>query len=147
MSAHDPGLSHHPAPHADRLSGGRAAILIFGGPAAWFLQLCIGVALTSRNCFPRSERFWTPLADPGAHVWAVGVMLAFVVLALGVGFAAQRTLRHVAREEEGDHADLAEIGHGRTRFVALWGVALGYGSAIAAALTFVAFLLVPPCAG
>ena len=42
---------------------------------------------------------------------------------------------------------LMEIGAGRTRFLALWGMVLGVGFALAAAITAVAFIVLPRCAG
>ena len=148
MTARPSSLSHHPAPHRHRLSAAKAALLVFGGPVAWLTQLCIGVALVSWPCYPGGDRLWAPLAG---HEWtrgvAVFVLLLFALAALAVGLLAHATLREVRHEEDGGHVELLEIGQGRTRFVAIWGVALGYGSAIAAALTLIAFAMVPRCAG
>ena len=141
-------LSHHPAPHADKMSGARAFFILFGGPLAWFVQFNLGVMLSGWPCYPSDRRLPAPLPDyRWTVIGAVVVLGAGVLVAVAAGITAQRMLRRVRDEAEGGHAELAEIGHGRTRFIALWGVALGYGSAVAAALTLVAFLLVPRCAG
>jgi hypothetical protein len=142
------GLSHHPAPHAERLSRAHIAFILCGGPAAWFIQLLLGVWLTSWPCFPHDQRLAAPLGDYGWSGVAAMVIVALCALVAGAaGLAGHRALRLVIDEESGKHEALAEIGHGRTRFISLWSVALGYGAAIAAILTFAAFLLVPRCAG
>ncbi|KQX17658.1 MULTISPECIES: hypothetical protein [unclassified Sphingomonas] len=143
-----PGLSHHPAPQGGKLPGWKAFALIFGGPLAWFAQLNVGVALSSWPCFPHSDRLWAPIGSTnGSSGITLVIMILCIAVAFATGWLAQQMLRRVAHEEQGDHIELAEIGHGRTRFIALWAVILGYGSAIATALTFIAFLLVPRCAG
>jgi hypothetical protein len=148
MSPGPESLSHHPAPHARKLSNARAFFILFGGPLAWFVQFNLGVMLSGWPCYPSERRLAAPPPDyDWTRTGAVIVLGLGVLVALAAGFSAQLMLRRVRDEVEGGHAELAEIGHGRTRFIALWGVALGYGSAIAAALTLVAFLLVPRCAG
>jgi hypothetical protein len=75
----------------------------------------------------------------------MGAMLAavmFALLALGVSC---RALRRTQRAASGGSAH--DMGAGRTRFLALWGVLLGSAFAIAAAMTAVAFILLPRCAG
>ncbi len=142
------GLSHHPAPHGDRLSPWRAAFILVGGPAVWLLQLMIGASLSGWSCFPAEERLWSELAGFGwTRTAAIIVIAAAVLVAAASGMAARADWRRVRHEEEGGHAALAEIGHGRTRFIALWGMAFGFGSTLASLITLVAFLLVPRCAG
>ena len=148
MTREQSGLSHHPAPHGDRLSTGKAAFLLFTGPLAWFAQLCIGYGLMSWPCFPHDEKLMAPLAGYEAtRAIALVLLLACAVLAAVSGFVALRTLREVKGEREGGHEDLIHIGHGRTRFTALWGAILGLGFAITTLATLAAFALVPRCAG
>ncbi|EQB05882.1 hypothetical protein [Sphingobium baderi] len=142
------GLSHHPATHADRLPPWRAAFILACGPAAWLLQLMVGASLTGWSCFPADERLWSEPAGLGwTRTAAIIVIAVAVLIAWASGAAAWSDLRRVRGEEEGGPAALAEIGHGRTRFIALWGLVLGVGSAAASLITLVAFLLVPRCAG
>jgi hypothetical protein len=58
-----------------------------------------------------------------------------------------RAYRRTQDEAAGDTANLAESGAGRTRFLSLWGVLLGSAFAVATAMTGVAFLTLPRCAG
>jgi hypothetical protein len=47
----------------------------------------------------------------------------------------------------GDARHLMEVGAGRTRFLALWGIVLAAGFSGATAVTTVAFVLLPRCSG
>jgi len=139
---------HHPAPHRDKLSGWMASLLLYTGPLAWLLQICVGEAMTSWPCYPDMDRRTAPIAG---YEWTWGAAITVLVLcaiaACAAGLFAWRKFREVREEREGGHEKLLEIGHGRTRFVSLWGAYLGLGFAIATLLTLVAFLLVPPCLG
>jgi hypothetical protein len=44
-------MSTHPAPQAGQVKLHETFFALFGGPIAWFLQLCAGFALSSEPCF------------------------------------------------------------------------------------------------
>lgn len=148
MTRRADALSRHPAPRSDEISTGMTAFILFTGPLAWFTQFCVGFALISWPCFPDESRRVLPIAGYG---WSGGaaliLLLACALLAIVSGFVAWRLLRRVADEAPGGHAHLIEAGHGRTRFVALWGTILGVGFSIATLATLAGFALVPRCAG
>jgi hypothetical protein len=77
----------------------------------------------------------------------VAVMLAGVVIALLAFWVSWRAVQRTRDEGAGDHRHLLETGAGRTRFLALWGVVLGSGFAVASLVTGVAFVFLPRCAG
>ena len=141
-------LSHHPAPKGDELSPRMIAFLLYTGPLAWFAQLCIGMMLTSWPCFPGMERLGSPLKG---YEWtrpaALLILLLCALLATVSGIVGFRKLQAVKEEREGGHHELIEVGHGRTRFVALWGTILGFSFTVATLVTLVAFTMVPRCAG
>jgi len=138
----------HPAPHGHRLTTPVAFFILCAGPLAWFVQLCGSVALLGWPCFPMMDRYQLPMPNYG---WTRGGAIALLILCLGVaitaGIVSLAKLAEVRHEKEGGHADLIEIGHGRTRFLALWGAVLSFSSAFVIVLTVVAFLAVPRCAG
>lgn len=141
-------LSHHPAPCRDQLSTAKTAFVLYTGPLAWLLQLCAGLMLTSWPCFPATERLREPLAGYGwTLAGAIGVLIGGALLAAVAGWVSWRTLQATKQEREGGHRALADIGHGRTRFVALWGTILGAGFGLATLVTLVAFAMVPRCLG
>lgn len=139
---------HHPAPQRDKLSGWAASLLLYTGPLAWLLQICVGEAMTSWPCYPDMDRRTAPISG---YEWtwtaAIVVLVLCAIAACTAGLFAWRTFHEVRAEVDGGHEKLLEIGHGRTRFVSLWGAYLGLGFALATLVTLVAFLLVPPCLG
>jgi hypothetical protein len=142
------GLSHHPAPARDEMSTLHAHALLFTGPFAWFLQFLVGVPLANWPCYPADTRLMLPAEGYGWTRGAALLLLGLCVVAAAIAaLASWRLLQRVSDAREGGHAEPAEVGHGRTRFIALWGVCLGVGFAIATLLTFVGFALVPRCAG
>jgi hypothetical protein len=78
-------------------------------------------------------------------------MVVLTIAAVAVSLAAfgvsMRAFNRTRDETHGGAHHLMEIGAGRTRFLALWGMVLGAGFALAAAITAVAFIAVPRCAG
>lgn len=148
MSRDRSSLSHHPAPHADRLSTPAASFILLTGPLAWFVQLCTGFMLLSWPCYPGDIRLVEPLAGYGwTRLAALLVLLACALLAAASGAFAWRKYQEVREEREGGHADLIHIGHGRTRFIALWGAILGVGFTLTTLATLAGFALVPRCIG
>jgi len=137
----------HPAPHADKLSTRRAMFMLFGGPLAWFVQLCGSVALLGWPCFPMMDRLAAPLPHYGwTRPAAVALLVVMLAAALVTGFVSLAKLNEVRHEKEGGHTELIEIGRGRTRFTAMWGVVLGFGFALATLLTAIPLLMIPRCA-
>jgi len=137
-----------PAPQGHRLSPLGASLLLYTGPLAWLLQLTIGEVLTSWPCFPGPEHLEAPL--PGYDWTRIAAILLLIVCALAAwsaGFAAWRVFRSVRDEGKSGHDTLAEIGDGPTRFIALWGICLGFGFGAVTLLTLAGFALVPLCLG
>jgi len=136
----------HPAPHAEKLSTGMALFMLFAGPLAWFVGLCGGVALLGWPCFPMMDRLTAPFPHYGwTRPAAIVLLLAALAIALIAGFVSMAKLEEVRGEKEGGHVELIEVGHGRTRFTAMWGVILGFGFALAIVLTALPLLLIPRC--
>jgi hypothetical protein len=148
MSAHQPVLSRHPAPHRERASVAQLTFGLLAGPAAWFGQLCAGFPLSSWPCFPRDQHVLAPLTGYEWTWAAVGIVsLAAVAVSLAAMIVSLRLLRRTSAEVEGDHMDLLEVGSGRTRFLALWGTIAGAAFAVVSTFTGVAFFILPRCAG
>lgn len=113
-------------------------------PLAWYCQLCAGYALASWPCFPRDHLISAP---PPGYRWTGPLMVVAMVagvlsglLALIISWNHLSELRAVGERATADRSVR------RTRFLALWGVLLGAGFALASALTAVAFALLPRCA-
>jgi len=148
MTATQPECDHHPAPQAGRVKLHESLFALFGGPIAWYVQLCGGYALASEPCFRGGHRTLAPI--PALHwTWPAMIllMIAAVAIALVSLLVSWRAFKRTREEVRGDARQLMEAGAGRTRFLALWGMLLGGGFALAAAITGVAFMTVPRCAG
>lgn len=148
MTANSYHMKHHPAPHEARVKVYESVSGLIGGPLAWFIQLCGGYALATQPCFVNGARASQPLA--GLHwTWQAMVVLMVVAVAASlVSFVLSwGAFKRTALEVRGDERHLMETGSGRARFLALWGMVLGGGFAVASAVTAVAFITLPRCAG
>ena len=138
----------HPAPQADRVKRLEVFFGLCAGPLAWLLQSSAGYALASEPCFRDGVR---AIAPPQALQWTWPAMLGVTTAAIAISllslWVSWRAFKRTQREVSGDSRHLMDIGTGRTRFLALWGAIVGALFAIASAMTYVAFLLLPRCAG
>jgi hypothetical protein len=138
----------HPAPHAGRVKRYELFFGLCGGPLAWLLQSSAGYALASEPCFRVGVRVLTP---PHSLQWTgsamIGVTTAAVVISLLSLWVSWRAFKRTQREVSGGSRHLMHVGTERTRFLALWGAMVGGLFAIASAMTYVAFLMLPRCAG
>lgn len=119
------GSPGHPAPHAGLVPLAALWFGLFGAPAGWAAQLITNYALNAHFCYPGD----TPRASPQfGGVRLVGLLVSAVVLvvsvaALVVAIRSWRTTRREAgRDRSPDHHETAEIGEGRTRFMAMAGI-------------------------
>ena len=137
----------HPAPHRYRVGAAAQLFPLCGAPAAWSLLELVQYALVSHACFPTHQPRAT--LPPG---WSSlqPVLVAVGALAVAIGVAALlvawRNLRATSREHPGAVGDLLEVGEGRTRFLAVWGMLLSGGFVAATLFQILALILVPPCA-
>jgi Na+/melibiose symporter-like transporter len=148
MTANHASLSHHPAPHRDKVSVLESSFGLLGGPLAWFVQLCAGYIMASWPCYPMEEHRILP-QNGYAWTWEaiVVVSIVAVIVCLAAFGVSRRTFNRTRDEDKGEHQHLLEVGSGRTRFLALWGMVLGAGFAVATAMTAIAFFVLPRCAG
>ncbi len=148
MTSDTSGTSAHPAPQAGRVQLHESFFALFGGPVAWFVQLCGGYALATQPCFVDGVRAIAPAANRN-WTWPamIVLMVAAVLVSLLALLVSWRAFQRTREEVHGDEQHLMETGAGRTRFLALWGIVLGSGFAIANAFTAVGFMTLPRCAG
>jgi hypothetical protein len=112
---------------------------VLGGPLAWYVELLLGYALASGPCFPHDQRLVSPQRDMAwTHTGVVCLLMLCTLVAFAAFFVSWRRMRRIST---GDFA------LERTRFVAMWGVALGAGFLVATLLTAVGIGVLPRCAG
>lgn len=142
MNATPEAVDPHNATSATHSVLHESFFALFGGPIAWFLQLCAGYVLASTPCWQGGEPVMhSPLASQSPWAGMAGSTIA-VLIALGAMLLSLRVHRQAR-----DAASRADIDPGvhRAAFLSLWGAVLGGGSALAASLTGVAFDVLPAC--
>jgi hypothetical protein len=126
-------------PEVTRLPVGLAlTFAVFGAPAAWFLQLWFGYALSAHACFPLDVPLVTPVW-PGLWWWLIGIDLGAVIVAGAALFTAWGC--HVAWRG----VDPRSVGERRNRFIAHWSVLTSALFSIAVVFTIVMLFIEPVC--
>jgi hypothetical protein len=143
------GLPQHPAQQQHAVAQPLLWFGLFGGAAAWALQLLTNYALFAHFCYPS----FVPLASPTfGGVRALGiassaVFLAVAVAALLVAFRSWSRTRAEAhqRRDAKHHHDAAEVGEGRTRFMAMSGMLVSGIMVYAVLMNAVPAVFMPVC--
>ena len=94
---------------------------LFGAPAAWAAQLISNYALMGHFCYPRD----TPLASPTfGGVRALSIVISAILLLVGVTAltVALHSWNAARYRRAAEHHEVAEVGEGRTRFMAMAGI-------------------------
>jgi hypothetical protein len=112
---------NHPAPQQHRVGLPALWFGLFGAPAAWAAQLISNYALMSHFCYPRD----TPLASPtfgGVRPLAIVIAAILLLVAVAALFVALHSWNATRYRRDSEHREIAEIGEGRTRFMAMAGI-------------------------
>lgn len=116
-----PASPAHPAPQQHRVGLPALWFGLFGAPAAWAAQLISNYALFGHFCYPRD----TPLASPtfgGTRAVAIVVSAVLLLVAAAALFVAIHSWQATRYRRGAEHHEVAEIGEGRTRFMAMSGI-------------------------
>lgn len=128
--------------------GVRGLFGVLGGPAAWYLQLCVGDWLASGPCFPGQQRY---LAPPLQLSWTWPALIILLIVCALIAFAAfavsWRIFRETQRAGGVSPPEPMVPPIARVRFMALWGMVFGAGFCAATLVTVIAFATLPRCAG
>ena len=135
----------HPAPFAGFVPRWVLFAALLAAPTAWFVQLCVGYALTAQACFPRESLFPNGLAiSPAVWPGTLALNLGAVVVA-AVGLLASLRIWLRTRQEVPGGNGLIDGAEGRTRFLAVWGIWIGIWFAIGILFDTIAMLELPVC--
>jgi hypothetical protein len=143
----------HPAPRRDKAG---LVLLFFGlaaGPIVWSIHLVANYALASHSCFPDgAPRFLAPSGI--GRVWLTlvaidGLAMLVTAIAALISYRNWRTTRRETSEHASPAAghanELVEIGEGRTRFLALWGMLTSAGFILTILFDLVGLFVLPLC--
>ena len=149
MPANEPVTGvKHPAPHRSEVSGKILVFAIVAAPVVWSLQVLLGYALSSHACFPREYPLAVlPQGWGGLPHALLAVTAVAFVIAAAASFMGYRSWRKTAGEAGGGHKHLIEVGEGRTRFMAAWGLWIGALFAVALIFDALGLYLVSSCGG
>jgi len=125
-TTHDARVPEHPAPSQGTVSAPLLWFGLFGGALAWALQLISNYWLFSHFCYPTVTPRATPTFD-GVRVVGIvvsGVLLLVAIAALLTALRSwKRTRAEAHRRRDARHREeTAEVGEGRTRFMAMAGM-------------------------
>ena len=117
--------------------------MMLAGPIAWSLALLLKYALASNTCY------YVPAGGHQDLTWLWSWFIVIDVVAILVTAAAAwlsyRSWTSVRQEAAGHFDTVADIGEGRKRFLAFWGLMIAalFGAAII--FGFIVDVAVPPC--
>jgi hypothetical protein len=136
----------HPAPHRERVGLLALTFPVLAPPLAWSAHLIVNFAFSSHACYPDGAPLQSPAPGFG-WLWSLLLLidLAGIIVGLAGALIAWRNWRLTAEELAETGPPLAEIGEGRTRFLAIWGLLIGIGFSVATVFDFVGVWVLPIC--
>lgn len=138
----------HPSPHRGNVSASLLFLGLFAGPVGWGVQLVANYSIASHACYP-GDRPLIGVPLPGHSIWIVVFIINIVAACLALAGAAlsYQHWRATRAEHAGSALNAVEVGEGRSRFLALWGVMTGSGFFLAILFNTLALFMVPQCIG
>jgi hypothetical protein len=134
----------HPSPHRHRVS---FAALMFGmiaAPIFWLGHLMLSYGVSAVACYGSDHP--TIIASATALRSALIVFDSIAIIAaIAGGIVSYMSWRRVRNEKEGDQRQALEIGDGRARFMALWGIMSSLWFLGAIVFSTIASVTVPLC--
>jgi hypothetical protein len=132
----------HPAPHRGRVETHEALFSVCAAPLAWLVQLSAIYAFSSTPCFHFGDRL---LTHAGVQPWPLIIGAACLLVALASLWLGFVLLRRTRGETGGGRRHLFETGEGRTRFLAVWGVAFASVFTVLIVVNLLLLIGMPVC--
>jgi hypothetical protein len=138
-------VTGHPAPHRRRIGLTSLLLCLAAPPIAWTAHLSANFVFADRLCFPGAvarvaagilDR--SPIVDYGP---SAGALLICLIAAV----TAYLNWRRTRGEKAGSHQTLIDVGEGRARFMALCGLFVGVGFAIATVFDSLSLFMARTC--
>lgn len=117
---------------------------IFGGPAAWSIQLLVNYPLAAHFCYPGR----VPLSQPTfSGLWSalLIVNVLMIVVTLAAGATSIATWRAARDRTVGAHDPVLESGPGLVRFMAYAGMLVSGLFLFAVLMSAMPLFIVPVC--
>jgi hypothetical protein len=134
----------HPSPHRHRVSFAALMFGIIAAPVFWLGQMILGYGVSAVTCYGGDHP--TTIASGAALRSALIVFDAIAIIAaIAGGIVSYMSWRRVRNEKEGGPRQALEIGDGRARFMALWGIMSSLWFLGAIVFSTIASVTVPLC--
>jgi hypothetical protein len=139
--------ARHPAPLRHRVRLGRLFYGLFAAPIFWAGNFMVEYGLLVHACYPGNQPLWN--GEPGFRfAWWVSLLFYFVTLAVcaSAGWVSYTSWRETRPEAEGGTNEVMELGHGRTRYLAMIGIWFSALFFTATLFAIVIYAIEPLCA-
>jgi hypothetical protein len=133
----------HPAPHRFQVGRLRTFAGLFGAPFAWLAQMSLSLMLAAYACYPHQAPLTEPQWPDLSLTIAIISLICFLAAAAS-GIIAWTSWRRV-RQEKFHTGKTADVGEGRTRFLAMLALLTSLLFVIAILFSACAFIFVLPC--
>ena len=134
----------HPSPQRGAVSLGTLWFGIWGAPMAWISLELLSYILTTAMCDVDSHSVLRAHADKVWH-YLLPISVMAGIIALAAACTAVHNWRKTRHEKSGSAHQLLEVGEGRTRFLAMFGLLTSAGFIIALLFSTTMLFLIPLC--
>jgi uncharacterized membrane protein YeiB len=134
----------HPAPHRHRVSFIALMFGMIAAPIFWLGQLMLGYGVSAVVCYG-SDHPTTIMSATALRSALILFDAIAIIAAISGGIVSCMSWRAVRDEKEGGQRQALEIGDGRARFMALWGIMSSLWFFIAIIFSTIASVTVPLC--
>ena len=117
---------------------------LFGGPAAWSVQLLVNYPLAAHSCYPGSVPLTTPTFG-GLWTALVAVNVLMLLTTLAAGTTAIVIWRRARDRTASSHDPVLEDAGGRVRFMAYSGMLVSGLFLLAVLMSAFPLFIVPMC--
>jgi len=137
--------TQHPSPHRRRIGLTSLLFCLAAPPMAWTAHLTANFAIADRLCFPGDTALVSVATPDRSSVVIYGPSAAAILICLIAAAIAHKNWRRTRDEKCGAHGPLMEVGEGRSRFMALCGLLVAAGFAVATVFDSLSLFMARTC--
>lgn len=136
-----------PSPDRERVGRFTLYLGVLLAPLAWILQLVIGFEVANRACFAPGIPEKTPMTVPPWLETALTTtnIVALIAAALAIAICLRSMRRTGTKRHPRGAGGMLNVGEGRTRFLAVFGLLTSVLFFVAIAFNTASLFLVPLC--
>jgi hypothetical protein len=135
----------HPAPRRSEVNPLILLFALVGGPIVWIIELTLNFAITSYACYTGEAHVVLATVPSWVQPTISALNLCALIIALLAAATGFAVLHRIGNEHEERSGGVMDVGEGRTRFLATWGVFGALVFAVALFANTFSLFLVPIC--